>query len=566
MLKKRCDKKFEQIEGRAPLNERMRMNRDRKDYNITFLLYGSHSGQGRIAFKDNQGESHSLLLISQPLQLTLKDVRDEDKLSETLVRKYVAIDKFDLWVKDLQRRLKLKKGDSEKITKKEFDELNTREAWREETGTTEEQRKRRKSKTTDRRFDLIHDTELFNKLLNRLVLKNKELVQQYPNLEDYTTAIKITDISDVTNRGGGDDETKRKLKDGDEKSLYHYSIWTDLNVDAEYFVNAIENEEHTEGECWINTMIDHYKDTLMSSNKWESKRMTRDKILKLMNLTEEEFRTNGASVEDMEPVFKEFKLTVRLYNYLGQKIYSYDPELKNKNIPALFGLIKGNHIYTMNDNIMSVSRRNIEEDMKIVASTDFKLNSKDKPVKYDFFNDIDDVMKIVKDNEEEGEVNLVSRKDLNCIYCQFKRAKYEPKITMGAGGAVSSLKLKFNKLTINIRSQSLIECAVDTCVNSNDADMFNAVNQAFFDFKKGLCNPNHKSYHDNDDLNIFSIAHTIAPSGYLKTIGGYENKYVELDRRKAYTKSTIDTVEIPFFFRNLTFGKSIAMSTMILTR
>ena len=164
-----------------------------------------------------------------------------------------------------------------------------------------------------------------------------------------------------------------------------------------------------------------------------------------------------------------------------------------------------------------------------------------------FFNDIDDVMKIVKDNEEEGEVNLVSSKDLNCIYCQFKRAKYEPKITMGAGGAVSSLKLKFNKLTINIRSQSLIECAVDTCVNSNDADMFNAVNQAFFDFNKGLFNPNHKSYYDNDDLNIFSIAHTIAPSGYLKTIGGYENKYVELDRRKAYTKSTIDTVEIPVF-------------------
>ena len=29
--------------------------------------------------------------------------------------------------------------------------------------------------------------------------------------------------------------------------------------------------------------------------------MTRDKILKLMNLNEEEFKENGASVEDMEP-------------------------------------------------------------------------------------------------------------------------------------------------------------------------------------------------------------------------------------------------------------------------
>ena len=124
----------------------------------------------------------------------------------------------------------------------------------------------------------------------------------------------------------------------------------------------------------------------MNNKKWECKRMTRDKIFKLMNVSEEEFKENGASVEDMKPVFEEFKLTVRLYNCIGQKIYEYTPANKNKNITVLFGLIKGNHIYTMNDNIKSIAQKDLEEDMILNASTDFRLNSKDKPVKYDFFN------------------------------------------------------------------------------------------------------------------------------------------------------------------------------------
>ena len=321
-----------------------------------------------------------------------------------------------------------------------------------------------------------------------------------------------------------------------------------MDVDSDNLIDAIKNKKHTEGECWINTLIDHYEETLMDTKKWESKRMTRDKILKLMNLNEEEFRQNGASVEDMKPVFEEFKLTVRLYNCIGQKIYTYDPDKKNKNITVLFGLIKGNHIYTMNDNINSIAQRDFEKDMKISASTDFRLNSKEKPVKYDFFNGIDDIMGIVKENEdEEGEVNLVSGKSLNTIFCEFKRAKYEPKIIMGAGGNVSSLKVKFNKLILNIRSQSLIDCAVDNCIDSNSADMFNKVNEAFFNFNKGMFNPNHKSYYHNDDLNIFSMAHSIAPSGYFESIVEGKDTHIELDRGKAYTKSTMDVLEVPCF-------------------
>ena len=150
---------------------------------------------------------------------------------------------------------------------------------------------------------MIHDTVLFDKLFKRLVEKHPDL-KNNTDLEDYTSAIKILDITDVSNTGGGDDETKKKLKNGNEIGMYHYSINTEMDVASDNLVDAIKNKKHTEGECWINTLIDHYEETLMDTKKWESKRMTRDKVLKLMNLDEEEFRQNGASVEDMERFLK----------------------------------------------------------------------------------------------------------------------------------------------------------------------------------------------------------------------------------------------------------------------
>ena len=59
--KKRFDKKFEQIEGRAPLNERMATNRNKKDYVVRFQLYGfdnGHKAGGQRGFKDNQGDCY----------------------------------------------------------------------------------------------------------------------------------------------------------------------------------------------------------------------------------------------------------------------------------------------------------------------------------------------------------------------------------------------------------------------------------------------------------------------------------------------------------------------------
>ena len=47
-----------------------------------------------------------------------------------------------------------------------------------------------------------------------------------------------------------------------------------------------------------------------------TKTLTRDKVLELLEMNEEEFINNGASVNQMDKVFKFFNIPVRLYNFI----------------------------------------------------------------------------------------------------------------------------------------------------------------------------------------------------------------------------------------------------------
>ena len=70
----------------------------------------------------------------------------------------------------------------------------------------------------------------------------------------------------------------------------------------------------------------------------------------------------------------------------------------------------------MNDNVNSIAHREINDNVKLCASTDFHLNRKKEPVKYEMFNGVDDAMKILKDNPDIDEINLVSKRHFNNVY------------------------------------------------------------------------------------------------------------------------------------------------------
>ena len=74
-------------------------------------------------------------------------------------------------------------------------------------------------------------------------------------------------------------------KDTTKSSCYYQYINTELDLTADTLHTALVNKAYTENECWINTLYDNYKDTLLSLKK--RKVITRESILQILDKTED---------------------------------------------------------------------------------------------------------------------------------------------------------------------------------------------------------------------------------------------------------------------------------------
>ena len=151
-------------------------------------------------------------------------------------------------------------------------------------------------------------------------------------------------------------------------------------------------------------------------------------ILKLINKTEQEFTESGASIDDMIPVFIKYRMRVRIIDQLGKIIFSYSPEMFDRNIRALYAMVKNNHIYTLNNNIQRLEERQNTDDACVVrARPDYHLSDREKPSICKMFSTIDDIFEMVKatianrtDKQEKNFLDFVHREnDLN-FFLRFK--------------------------------------------------------------------------------------------------------------------------------------------------
>ena len=142
-------------------------------------------------------------------------------------------------------------------------------------------------------------------------------------------------------RVDGDTDFKpeqEKLKNTANVSMFNIYIQTPLDPEFETFKEAINVKHYKENECWFNTITDWYKDTLMGEKRREKNRLTQESMLKLMNKTEDDFKTNGASIQDMVPVFEHYGIQVRIFNSFIKPIFKYSPTKYNHHIPTLYAL------------------------------------------------------------------------------------------------------------------------------------------------------------------------------------------------------------------------------------
>ena len=405
-----------------------------------------------------------------------------------------------------------------------------------EEGQERVERKFRKSKKGKN----CYDDELLKHLKFILAFdpKMQEFYYKYP--ADYLSAVKILSTEEIEDGDGKREQKKEKLKNAENVSMYHEYIETVFKPNASTIKEAIARNDYIENECWVNALVEHYKDCPRKKNQ-----LTREKILDVLKMNEDEFNQNGASIEDMEVVFNHFTIPMRIFDIIGNCIY--ETTHVNKKIRAFYGLVKNNHIYVMNFDLSSLQQHKGRNymNLKVRAPIDFHLNKSEEPSEYIIFDKIDDILKLHqptqeeleemekgKVKEKEKEYKLVhSKNDLIGVLCDLVESGYEPKIRYEAG-TISQIKLRFEKKTYIIATQNLVPSCIHGSVRVKCETTFNNMNRAMFKFNKALFNPLHKSFYTDTDIDVLNEYRTIVPSGKI------QDTYRQIEYREKFNQMT----------------------------
>ena len=372
----------------------------------------------------------------------------------------------------------------------------------------------------------------------------KDLVQflrdfHYDNLFD---AIKITKVELVDDTGEKFNIMTENLTRTVNVSIYHRYIHTPITTNAETVKEAINKGHYIENECWINLLTDFYADTIM--NERTRNRLTRDKVIEIIGRTD--FSQKGASIQEMEAVFKTYGIQARIYKFFTQLIYKYDPPKRNHHIKTLYAMVKNNHIYALNYDLKSIQQKQDCLMPSVRASTDYYLNEKEEPPKYKMIRCWNDILNL-EINEEEKEIYLVPElNNLHELFFEIIKSGYEPRITFQAG-IITDIRLKLDKVKYVIKTQILIKSSPDGCIAVRDEQTYNRMNEAMFKFNKSLFHPLHKSFYNDIDIAILDETRTIAPLGIFYDKKSIPKNIIELDRCKAFTKALIDIAKIFVF-------------------
>ena len=148
----------------------------------------------------------------------------------------------------------------------------------------------------------------------------REMTEFYDDIE----CIKILSVEEMNKNGEKFNILTENLRDATNVSLYHKYIHTPIKTSEGTIQKAIKKSNYIENECWINSLTDFYSDTIR--NEKTRNRLTRDKIIELIG--RKNFSETGATIKEMEAVFKKFNIQVRIFNFVNEVINTYEPEKK----------------------------------------------------------------------------------------------------------------------------------------------------------------------------------------------------------------------------------------------
>lgn len=398
-----------------------------------------------------------------------------------------------------------------------------------------------------------------------ICMTNADFKERERKVPGYLDAIYIKDWTYVggLKREAAADPVETKKRSAGEKVAIAFK-YCSYQIDAmkETFKEALRNSSHAESECWINTLYDNFKDKLLRPDKTKNL-ITREKILQVLGKTEGDIK-DGLTIQEILPFFQKYKLKLRVYDVFYNLIARHDPETPNFNNPALYCLTDGDHIYTLNKDLDHLAQKTSSDEHQLIASPNFY--TPDKPAdkaNYRVVEHIDEILAILREEqteEEERVVHIIHKTDnLEAIVWQLYDAGFRPNLKYGIG-KLSWVSLVVNQTRFLFRSQQLIDWAIDGGMEVQDAGVFNRMHDAKTEFHYQLFKTEHKSYYDQQDLDILDECRTVANVGWLKSLTSWSSnsKYhrahtisqcnlVEIDISKAYTGAFMRIKAIPVF-------------------
>ena len=100
-----------------------------------------------------------------------------------------------------------------------------------------------------------------------------------------------------------------------------------MDLTKDTFKEAIQNNNYTKDECFLNTIYDFYRDNLLNPDKKRNV-ITREIILETIGKTEDNVK-EGLSIDDVLPFFEKHRLQLRIFDKFCHEIFKYDPPTRN---------------------------------------------------------------------------------------------------------------------------------------------------------------------------------------------------------------------------------------------
>eukprot|EP00438_Fugacium_kawagutii_P014503 Skav208988 [mRNA] locus=scaffold395:76378:79443:- [translate_table: standard] len=306
-------------------------------------------------------------------------------------------------------------------------------------------------------------------------------------------------------------------------------------------------EHYIEGLCWVNALMDFYGNTIMGEKC--RKRLTLDRLKELTG--KNDFDIKGASIRDMEIVFKEYRLQVRIFDFFNRLVYKYDPENVDHNKKVFYAMVKNSHIYVLNHDLKVIQQKQMKSKIPYVkASTDYYINDVEAPPYYKMIKDVNEIPQIEVDKDVKEVHLILEDNNLNKAFFELVRSGYEAKIRYFH--TITELKMRFNKVTYKIRNQNLLKNSCDGWISVGSEKTFNNMSLAMYNFYKAVFNPLHKSFYSDVDLRILRDSRTIVPLGTFVNSQKMDTMrkevdLTEIDVTKAFTFAFMKIFEIASF-------------------